>query len=603
MAWTLNGTSLESLGVSGPRVSFFNQASDTLEFVVEPATIEAGSGFSADDAVTLKQGGDTAFRGKVLAVRDAASGSEELISVACVGGWWWLDNLVYQQSWKAYLDGRLSTTYKSRVLLGQAADGSKLTAAQIITAIIDYAEGCGLPVSAGSISLPYEIPVCELLDVTCGEAIRAVLRWFPDVYMWFDHENGVFNLKRASQLAAASIAVNSESITQFQARERTDLAIPQVVIYYEYEDSTDSGVGAWAVKDAYPAGSNGQVPGALVATIELGGGSSTSVGQRLKTEAIDTGSLIWWEKKIPWISNVKQLTMGSIVAPTFDREIIDGDVPAWEGGGPDVTKKNEVATAKISYDVWNDDGEVARSVVDENISVRLTTTSLFGGYYTRMTSSQEREPIPQGLAEILYTSSNQLYYEGNLSLGQDEATTNFVGKRLLVTGGPSAWSSMVAPVYACTLDIDTGETSLNFGPPAHLGIQDLIQRLRANRKRKATMWLSSRATGKTKSEAISIGGGSSGGGSAAGSGTYKKLVLQDGDKKIVLKPSDLTCGDVASFQKIGVATSDGFKTVMALVSEEYCPDEDSPFEEIEVQLCEDNTIVTRKLLAFKVSEP
>lgn len=602
MSWTINGSSLDALAVSDVRVSFANQAADRLEFIGEPGIIEDGSGFIDGDIVTL-QNGVTVFTGKVLSTVDIATDHAEAIAVQCVGGWWWLDNLVYQQQWKAYYDGSLSTVYKSRVLLGQALDGSKLTAGQIITAIIGYATASGLPVAAGNIVLPHEIPVCELLDATCGEAIRAVLRWFPDVYMWFDHASGEFNLKRASQLPTSSVAISSESVAAFGAKKRTDLAVPAVVLYYEYEDTTPTGVGSWAVADVYPAASNGRVPGALVATIELGGGSSTSVGQRLKVEEIDVFDLFWWEAKLPWLKNVGVRSLDVINSPTFNREIVDGDVPDWEQGGPDQTKKNEVAIAKISYVVRDADDNVVKSVADEEIAVHLTTTSLFGGYYSRMTSSMEREPVPQGLAEVLYTSANQLYYEGRLALIEEEAITNYLGTRILVTGGPSSWATMVAPVYACTLNIDTGETSVDFGPPAHLGVQDLIQRLRANRKRKATMWLSSRATGKTKESQVSLGGGGAGGGAAAGGSKYKELVLRDEGKEIKLTPSALTCGDVASFQKIGVATPGGFKTVMALVSEDYCPEEDDVFEEIEVQLCQDDTIVTRTLLARKLAEP
>ena len=602
MGWELNGEDLHEIGASDVALSFRNQDADTLSFIVAKGALEDGVPLGAGDEVELTHGSDVVFSGVVTSVPAVAEHNNEAYRIECSGGWWFLDNLVFQQQWKATIGGELQTFFKSRVLLGQNAAGGKISAGAIITEVISYAASCGCPVSVGSISLPQELPVLELLDVTCGEAIRAVLRWFPDAYLWFDHSEGRFNLARAGSLTAATVAISSERLVKFDATERADLAVPEVVIYYDYEDETPDGIGAWSARDSYPEDSTGQMLGALVATVELAGGSSTTVSQRLKVRAIDTSDPAWWRGKLPWLNEVSDLLIESPTSPEFTKEIIDGDVPDWVGGGPESTKKEEVVRAIASY-TTQIEGEPALEVSKKEISVRLTTTSLNGGTYTRMASAEEREPIPAGVAQSIYEAANQAYYQGSAILEDEEAVTNYLGKRFRVTGGPGAYASMIAPIYSCDIDVDTGRTTISFGPPAHLGLQDLIERLRANRRRRATTWWTSRPTGKTKSPKIPVGGGNGGSAPASGGGSYKSIVLHKAGMKIVLDPSDLECGTEARLRKVTVfGGEDGFQTLMVLASDQPCPETESPFEEVDVQLCADGEIITRKLLARKQEE-
>jgi hypothetical protein len=84
--------------------------------------------------------------------RAAAKAEEQFYRVA--GPWWYLENLVFQQTWQT-TNGILTTlipTNKSRLILSQAADGTKLATGAAIEEVLAYATARGVPISVGTIS-------------------------------------------------------------------------------------------------------------------------------------------------------------------------------------------------------------------------------------------------------------------------------------------------------------------------------------------------------------------------------------------------------------------------------------------------------------------
>jgi hypothetical protein len=56
-----------------------------------------------------------------------------------------------------------------------------------------------------------------------------------------------------------------------------------------------------------------------------------------------------------------------------------------------------------------------------------------------------------------------------------------MGNNLNLTGSLAEWSTMQACIQQITYDLTAGRTTLAFGPAAHLGAKDFVERLRANR--------------------------------------------------------------------------------------------------------------------------
>ncbi len=117
------------------------------------------------------------------------------------------------------------------------------------------------------------------------------------------------------------------------------------------------------------------------------------------------------------------------------------------------------------------------------------------GTYTTLTENVAAEPIPLGLARQLYEAMADPQYEGQISLAARECPAWALGCVLNVTGGRPEWATARALVQTAEYDIDSGTTTLNFGPANHIGVADIIDQLRAARLRRITVSYSARLTG------------------------------------------------------------------------------------------------------------
>ena len=104
-------------------------------------------------AVTIyrKSGTDTEilFRGTITYDQPSADPSDESTPYQASDAWWDMDGEIYRQSRKITLsDGTTGNALYGRSLLGRAADGERMSAAQIISAAIDYAAGIGINIQA-----------------------------------------------------------------------------------------------------------------------------------------------------------------------------------------------------------------------------------------------------------------------------------------------------------------------------------------------------------------------------------------------------------------------------------------------------------------------
>ena len=112
----------------------------------------------------------------------------------------------------------------------------------------------------------------------------------------------------------------------------------------------------------------------------------------------------------------------------------------------------------------------------------VTLITIPGGTYAKQTITSVGEIIPFGLAGYIYRIASIPQYEGSFTIQETEITDQCpLGHNLNLTGSLAEWSTMNACIQEISYDITTGKTTLTFGPAAHLGARDFVERLRVNR--------------------------------------------------------------------------------------------------------------------------
>jgi len=114
-------------------------------------------------------------------------------------------------------------------------------------------------------------------------------------------------------------------------------------------------------------------------------------------------------------------------------------------------------------------------------NARVTLVTIPGGTYNRQ-QIVPGEVVPYGLAGYIYNIERIPQYEGTFTIQETEITDQVpLGNNLNLTGSLAEWAAMAACVQQISYDLDSGRTTLAFGPAAHLGAKDFVERLRVNR--------------------------------------------------------------------------------------------------------------------------
>jgi len=137
-----------------------------------------------------------------------------------------------------------------------------------------------------------------------------------------------------------------------------------------------------------------------------------------------------------------------------------------------------------------------------------TTTDLFAKIFTveltgSMTSQNnlptwEVETAPVGLAAAIYATYGTPYYQGSITIEEDEVSGSWgPGNLLNISGGASEWADMSAVIQRVSEQVDSGTTTIEFGPPTQLGPDDLLSLMRTFSMRNVPSNEKSRTTGVT----------------------------------------------------------------------------------------------------------
>ena len=274
--WTLTcggvTTGAGELGVTDLVRRRVSQGTDVCLVHLDGTSTGGAPTFAPGADVVIARNGVTWFAGRVTAVPASGSQAGRRQVYRLSGPWWFLEQLVAQQQWS--VRGGQATAWTSRLVVGQAADGSRLTTGQVLTQALQDAAAAGAPLQVGVVDPALVAPLDELRDVTCAQVVRAVLRWHPDCVAWFDYTTAptpTWHCRQRGNLPAVGLDLGRAPVaTVREITARHDLAVPAVVLNYEVGVvGTDGSEVFDIVTDAAPPGATGREPGAVVGTIPL----------------------------------------------------------------------------------------------------------------------------------------------------------------------------------------------------------------------------------------------------------------------------------------------------------------------------------------------
>jgi hypothetical protein len=510
-----------------------NQEADTVTFRAAGRASDADPLFAYGSTVRLFQNGAPWFYGRVVQVPSRASARAEDQLYRLAGPWWYLDNLVFQQAWEMTNGSTpaLVPTNRSRIILGQKSDGTKLATGAAIAEVIEYAISLGAPIALGTITPNALAPYAEALDDSCAKVIRLFLRWTPDAITVFDYTTTPYptlSIVQRSSATTVTLPAYGAPTSGLDLTPRHDLQTPAVSLKFEQTNDLDGDTFTSLTVQNAPPTATGNELGALVMTVDLAGARATYHSQTVRTAPIpqtDTASgvVAWWQGKFAWLSDFAASDL-SIVSGTqtmaienpanypdvtladLPNELQEGAISAWMNflAAPLLVQ----ATIQFNGTATSESTEVFGATNQRNVYTRLVGTNADTGTYKRLTSETAAEPVPAGLAQAIYAGTSVLQYDGLIELTEQECTGAVApGNLLNLSGGRAEWAAMAAQVQRVEEAIDTGATRIRVGPAKHLGSADLSELLRVNRLRRPSYRLSERTTGEASGNAAQVLGG------------------------------------------------------------------------------------------------
>jgi len=613
--WKIKGAThegtLAALGISGLIRKRTNGVMHTVTFDAPGAAFDGTPLFTYREPVTIYRGNDIFFSGLCLTVPCSADGASEQISYEIGGPWWYLERTIYEQSWAlwnaAALPPHLANAYKSRVILSQAADGSSITTGAQIVDAVNFAISKGAAMQLGTVDGAIQLPWEECTDILCSEVIAKMLRCCPDTVCDFDYSTTppTFNCRARANMSAVSYPVTSGApASGVSVTPRHDLKIPGVVVRFEI-----SGAGTGESYEAIDVQTAGLTTDweTLKVTIQLAGASITWLTQRIKTEDwpedADLDDVTWCRAHFPWLDEalkttdaggnpkahiVLHLGAGSLVAAgrsgalELPRFITEGTIQDWMLEGPfNIVVEDETFTLHASYEIWDAAGNFVETVMNQELLLKVVSTDAETKTYRRVDDEESGESAPAGLAAALFAAWGQLYYDGTFKITEEECSgTVSPGNILHLTGGRAGWATMVAIVQDVTEDVDKGETTITFGPPKHLGPEDLVTLLRGFRTRKSAIHYQARQTGESADVAGSVSLGGTSAKNEVGKGiaeVAKQTFRATGStytKTIKADPTDITKEDAnvdIKARELDVCVDGVAKKMWVMCSAPYVP--------------------------------
>ena len=548
---TRGGTEAEFFPGAGSTLHFANRDTDTFTARGLPAGLLA-----AGDAVKVAYLGRTVFQGDVEKVVDRQGrGDERVQDVTVAGPWSRLGRLVFRQAWGA---GSVRIT-SSRVVLGQTAAGLGQTMAEQLAEIAGFAAGpCGITVGTNAAPGQY-LPLDEARDITCADAIRRELRFFPKLIVRFDYAaaNGpALEIVAPGTADAGYVAgvPKTERVYTYNAHPVScvDVTVDAAEILINGESAS--------YHQTWPADGDTADLDCLHVTVPLarGGGSTTNETFEIESEEIPgaLNSVDWWKAKHPRLANVAASAISFASSPTRSPSnygyIVKNTKDEIEAAGKHCEVSRFQCKVKIS---------TADDVEDEVLlTMDFLTTDARSGTYTVQTGSTATagETLPAGLARALYE-------QRAAALLSEEMTVRLGAAEDFPRLGDAADG-----LFLQSIDVDVVDLTarLAFGQPEHLSAEDMKSLLNGFRQRGSASTAKLREQkGSDEEEEDAPGGIPPISSSEWSPGTKQKTTIKKpGSGTISLDAADVGQGKTAQFRDLTYTDTDGHQQTVKVLS-------------------------------------
>ena len=550
--------------------------------------------------ITCYYGAAVIFSGIInTASRKSNRGTTISNTIEAKSGWFFLEQIPYVQNWVAVTTGATETAVikSTRVVLNQNATGLAISAwAQIddiltcakaiysngLTAWIDEtANATGSRTKLDSVSLPYD----ELRDTTCAQALERVLRFFPDVSVSFN------DLTKTMSFRPVGLHDALEYVDDYEKQlERNDSISGNVIdgVRLEVESTGTIDGKSYTNIDIQGAGETTGIH-ILNGTLEVSGRDSNRTKQRVDVVTEDFGDpsgAAWWKSKCPQVFG--NAAVGDITITTHTRS---GQATA--GNYPRITSTpiTDIAAAGLLARVETITcvakvvrKDAAGTIVDtENnlpVQIELITTNATTRSYTFTTSlsATSAEPVPDDLAAALLAAHAGDGVALSVLAKLPDTTADFnmsdASAHSWLPEPGDSYGGMIA--QSVKIDFPSRTMSVDFGPPSHLSIQDMVGMMTGFKTRKTTSLSGkNRATGEVDSDEINMNMAVPAKSIQSGKGSRERFVVKkesagtiDADPSLVtdsdneVKPRQITVyipGESGTLQprKIWVMGSEG----------------------------------------------
>ena len=547
---------------AGARLRFASSDTDTLTLPgLPPGTIKPG------DLVTVAYKGTTVFRGTVATIAERHGRGTDLVEdVTVEGPWGLMSRLVYRQTWAV---GASLTQSSSHLVLNRTPLGLGMDMTDQIADIAGYAaEPCGFSASAENIDAGEQVlPADEARDITCADAIRRTLRFFPQTVCRFDYSVATPALHVSIPPASPSQASYIASIPKTQRTvTRTAHPVERVDIATEDVDTTVGGTPlrefTHQVYPPYPTSGTDTIPevGTLHVFMPLEKGSSSSTWESMEVETSEGvyKSINFWIANHPalagltyspgntnGISKFGPITPDTPPYPRMTNTTV-GDLERFGLGA-------EVVRLACPVTITTPDKEEKQVLTLDYVFTDATTRK-----YTRQTgsSSTAGETLPDGLAEAIYRQRSGTITAEDMTIRLGDSLPT-LGDALVEDVGDGETETLYLQNYE--IDCYDLTAQLHFGKPAYLTPEEMRDLLLGFRQRAFAANAPQRGDPDEAQDADDVGGVQPLKSSSWTVSSVRKATIQGGagEGKIVLDAAKVDEGKAIDTAKLTYTDADG----------------------------------------------
>src|SRR5581483_11454210 len=187
---------------------------------------------------------------------------------------------------------------------GPGAPWTTLSTDRQIAQIVTFANGSGANVQLGACDPAWNLPVFPVKNITCAAAVLHCLSLVPNAVTFFDYSTSppTLHIRQRPNCTAVTMPFGNGPTTDgspmhksSRLRPLSNLQASQVVLQYRKNFNYNGGQSTNLLIDSYPVASNGRSLGAIVAAVDLRGGVLNTVSGVVTSTAIDPTTPAFWQ--------------------------------------------------------------------------------------------------------------------------------------------------------------------------------------------------------------------------------------------------------------------------------------------------------------------